>query len=65
MKISIEVEVPGAVSTPEHIAGLERHVRASAEQAAQDFADNEVNPDGCWCTGLAHQEKCRHHTIPY
>ncbi len=66
MMIVVEIEIPdGAITHPGHILGMRDHVRLEAQRAAKDYLDNEVNPNGCWCTEIVHQESCRHHVIPY
>ena len=66
MKIVVEVEVPDdALPHQGHRLGIQDHVRLEAQQAAKDYLDNEVNPAGCWCTGVDHLENCRHHILPY
>jgi hypothetical protein len=66
VRIVVEIDVPDdALSHPGYILGIRDHVRLEAQQAAKDYLDNEVNPAGCWCTGVDHLESCRHHVIPY
>jgi hypothetical protein len=65
MKMTISVEVPDEVAASRHAAGLEEHMRLRAEQARDEFLQNEVSPQGCWCSGLDHNQKCRHWVLPY
>lgn len=66
MKMTVEVEIPDDVAKNiGYRLGIENHVLFTARQAVADYVDNEVNPGGCWCTGVGHLITCRHHVIPY
>lgn len=65
MQILIEVDVPDQVRGREHLDGLTRHVKAKADLAVKEFMENEVDPKGCWCTGLDHRQDCHNWVLPY
>lgn len=65
MKIIVEVEVPDEVFTSSDFTGLAEHVTKRANLAVKEFMENEVDPKGCWCTGLDHQRDCHNWVLPY
>lgn len=65
MKIVIQIEVDDEVAASEHMDGLTDHVQQAAEYARDEFLRNEVDPQGCWCSGLSHLPSCSSWTLPY